>query len=103
MEQAFLAPSRAPHKVELQALDSFMVGRLDDMRGTFDELTARLADPGVLDDPDKMLQISKQRADAEEVVNAREEYQNLRRSCRARRRCSKRLMIGDAGAGAGGG
>ena len=54
-----------------------MVGRLDDMRGTFDELTARLADPDVLDDPDKMLQISKQRADAEEVVNAYEEYQNL--------------------------
>ena len=54
-----------------------MVGRLDDMRGTFDELTARLADPDVLDDPDKMLQISKQRADAEEVVNTYEEYQNL--------------------------
>ena len=54
-----------------------MVGRLDDMRGTFDELTARLADPDVLDDPDKMLQISKQRADAEEVVNTYQEYENL--------------------------
>ena len=74
---AFLAPPKAPHTIALQALDSFMVGRLDDMRGTFDELTARLADPDVLDDPDKMLQISKQRADAEEVVNAYEEYQNL--------------------------
>ena len=74
---AFLAPAPAPRAVAMQALDSFMVGRLDDMRGTFDELTARLADPDVLDDPDKMLQISKQRADAEEVVNAYEEYQNL--------------------------
>ena len=67
---AFLAPAPAPRTVATNALDSFMVGRLDDMRGTFDELTARLADPDVLDDPDKMLQISKQRADAEEVVNA---------------------------------
>ena len=71
------APKARARRITLQALDSFMVGRLDDMRGTFDELTARLADPDVLDDPDKMLQISKQRADAEEVVNAYEEYQNL--------------------------
>ena len=56
--QAFLAPQPRHKTVALQALDSFMVGRLDDMRGTFDELTARLADPDVLDDPDKMLQIS---------------------------------------------
>ncbi len=75
--QAFLAPQAPRAQIALQALDSFMVGRLDDMRGTFDELTARLADPDVLDDPDKMLQISKQRADAEEVVNTYQEYQNL--------------------------
>ena len=68
--QAFLAPQAPRAQIALQALDSFMVGRLDDMRGTFDELTARLADPDVLDDPDKMLQISKQRPAPEEDVNA---------------------------------
>lgn len=73
--QAFLSPAPAPRATQLHALDSFMVGRLDDMRRTFDELTARLADPDVLEDPQKMIQISQQRSDAEEVVNAYASYE----------------------------
>jgi peptide chain release factor 1 len=72
---AFLSPAPAPRATQLHALDSFMVGRLDDMRRTFDELTARLADPDVLEDPQKMIQISQQRSDAEEVVNAYASYE----------------------------
>jgi len=62
----------------LRALDSFMLGRLDEMRVTFEEMTARLADPDVLEDMDLMMKISKQRSDAETTVNAYETYEGLK-------------------------
>ena len=60
------------------ALDSFMLNRLDEIRGTFEELTERLADPDVLSDSAMMMRISKQRSSAEATVTTYEEYEALR-------------------------
>ena len=49
------------------ALDGFMLTRLDEIRGSFEELTARLADPDVISDSKLMMRISKQRSSAEEA------------------------------------
>jgi len=68
---------RAAARVARPALDSFMVDRLDEIRITFDELTARLADPDVLGDADAMIRISKQRAAAEATVGAYAEYEGV--------------------------
>jgi peptide chain release factor 1 len=54
-----------------------MLGRLDEMRATFDELTARLADPDVLEDHEAEMRISKQRSDAEATLQMYEAYSDL--------------------------
>eukprot|EP00629_Pelagomonadales_sp_RCC1024_P012096 CAMPEP_0119268036 /NCGR_PEP_ID=MMETSP1329-20130426/5960_1 /TAXON_ID=114041 /ORGANISM="Genus nov. species nov., Strain RCC1024" /LENGTH=385 /DNA_ID=CAMNT_0007267987 /DNA_START=70 /DNA_END=1223 /DNA_ORIENTATION=+ len=75
---ALLAPRRAPTRAApLRALDQFLVTRLDEMRNTFDELTARLADPDVLGDNKLMTRVSKQRADAEATVDAYAAYESM--------------------------
>lgn len=74
---ALVAPRR--HAVRAaprpMAMDSFMVTRLDEIRGSFDELTARLADPDVISDNKLLMRISKQRSSAEETVTTYDEYQ----------------------------
>ena len=59
------------------ALDGFMLTRLDEIRGSFEELTARLADPDVISDSKLMMRISKQRSSAEETVTTYEAYEGL--------------------------
>ena len=76
---ALVAPRR--HAVRAapvpMAMDSFMVTRLDEIRGSFDELTARLADPDVIGDNKLLMRISKQRSSAEETVTTYDEYETV--------------------------
>merc|ERR1719311_1047901 len=57
----FLAPSPRTALTPRPALDKSMLGRLDEMRATFDELTARLADPDVLEDQEAEMRNPKER------------------------------------------
>lgn len=58
-------------------LDPFMTKQLDEIRRSFDDLTARLADPDVISNAAALRKISQQRAKAEETATLYDEYCKL--------------------------
>uniref|UniRef100_A0A7S3JVW2 Peptide chain release factor domain-containing protein n=1 Tax=Aureoumbra lagunensis TaxID=44058 RepID=A0A7S3JVW2_9STRA len=58
----------------MRTLDRFMETQLNEMVKSFEELTARLADPDVVSDVEALTRISRQRAKAAETVEKYEEY-----------------------------
>eukprot|EP00633_Aureoumbra_lagunensis_P006723 CAMPEP_0197310288 /NCGR_PEP_ID=MMETSP0891-20130614/8887_1 /TAXON_ID=44058 ORGANISM="Aureoumbra lagunensis, Strain CCMP1510" /NCGR_SAMPLE_ID=MMETSP0891 /ASSEMBLY_ACC=CAM_ASM_000534 /LENGTH=400 /DNA_ID=CAMNT_0042795859 /DNA_START=31 /DNA_END=1233 /DNA_ORIENTATION=+ len=60
--------------VRMRTLDRFMETQLNEMVKSFEELTARLADPDVVSDVEALTRISRQRAKAAETVEKYEEY-----------------------------
>ena len=58
-------------------LDDFMLKQLDEISKTFDEMTARLADPEVTGDANALRRISQQRSKSEETVLVYERYKKL--------------------------
>src|SRR5579864_1556153 len=50
--------------------------RLDDMEKRFEELTAQMADPAVINDGESYRKIAKSRSELEEIVNKYREYKN---------------------------
>mmetsp|Transcript_5440 Transcript_5440/g.13670 ORF Transcript_5440/g.13670 Transcript_5440/m.13670 type:complete len:414 (-) Transcript_5440:1757-2998(-) len=69
--------SRADSGTKLFALDDGMMGRLDNIRRSYNALTERLGDPDVLGDSKLLQKVMSDRASSEEVVMAYDEYTNL--------------------------
>jgi peptide chain release factor 1 len=61
----------------LGALDDGMLGRLDNMKRSYNALTERLGDPDVLEDSKLLQKVMSDRASSEEVVMAYDEYSHL--------------------------
>jgi len=62
---------------QLFALDDAMMGRLDNIKRSYNALTERLGDPDVLEDSKLLQKVMSDRASSEEVVMAYDEYSNL--------------------------
>ena len=63
--------------VALGALDEAMMGRLDNIKRSYNALTERLGDPDVLEDSKLLQKVMSDRASSEEVVMAYDEYTGL--------------------------
>lgn len=68
----FLPVPRRPFV--LQALDDFVLSKLSGIDRTYKELTERLGDPDVLSNPKLIMEVSQERASAEEVVICYNDY-----------------------------
>jgi len=69
--------SRTNSRTELLALDDGMLGRLENIKRSYNALTERLADPDVLEDSKLLQKVMSDRASSEEVVMTYDEYNNL--------------------------
>ena len=69
--------SRTDSGTKLFALDDGMMGRLDNIKRSYNALTERLGDPDVLEDSQLLQKVMSDRASSEEVVMAYDEYTNL--------------------------
>lgn len=69
--------STAASVTALGALDEGMMGRLDNIKRSYNALTERLGDPDVLEDSKLLQKVMSDRASAEEVVMAYDEYTGL--------------------------
>ncbi len=54
-----------------------LMSRLKDIKGTFDELTMRLADPDVMTDPGELQRVAKARSSLEPMVDTYQEWQEV--------------------------
>lgn len=59
-----------------------LLSRLQDIKGTFDELTMRLADPDVMRDPGELQRIAKARSSLEATVDTYQEWQTVLKNLR---------------------
>ena len=57
--------------------DDFVMTRLAAIKGSFEELTAKLADPELMANTDELLRVSKERSKLEETVEAYDEHVSL--------------------------
>ena len=71
-------PGVAISSTSLQmALDQSMIGRLDNIRRSYQAMTERLGDPDVLEDSKLLQKVMSDRASSEDVVMAYDEYCRL--------------------------
>ncbi|GKY98251.1 peptide chain release factor 1, mitochondrial [Mayamaea pseudoterrestris] len=66
-----------PSPTRLNEFDDAMKARLDGIRTSYQTLTARLADPDVLSDPNLLKQIMSDRAQAQDIVSTFDDYCKL--------------------------
>uniref|UniRef100_A0A7S2CBJ6 Prokaryotic-type class I peptide chain release factors domain-containing protein n=1 Tax=Haptolina brevifila TaxID=156173 RepID=A0A7S2CBJ6_9EUKA len=68
----------ARHRCAVQAMaDAFVLDRLASIKTSFDELTAQLEDPDLMNDPNELLRVNKERAKLDPTVEAYERYLSL--------------------------
>lgn len=70
-------PSWTKSITSLGALDEGMMGRLENIKRSYNALTERLGDPDVLEDSKLLQKVMSDRASSEEVVLAFDEYTGL--------------------------
>lgn len=70
-------PSWTNSITSLGALDEGMMGRLENIKRSYNALTERLGDPDVLEDSKLLQKVMSDRASSEEVVLAYDEYSRL--------------------------
>ena len=72
------SPHKYPQKYQstttLCALDEGMMTRLTGIQRSFNEMTERLADPDVINDPKLLMKVMSERSKSEEIVEAFESY-----------------------------
>mmetsp|Transcript_27295 Transcript_27295/g.63930 ORF Transcript_27295/g.63930 Transcript_27295/m.63930 type:complete len:414 (-) Transcript_27295:101-1342(-) len=71
------ANAKAKANTALGALDEGMMGRLENIKRSYNALTERLGDPDVLADSKLLQKVMSDRASSEEVVLAYDEYDRL--------------------------
>jgi peptide chain release factor 1 len=71
---SFAHRSTSTSPTRLYEFDDAMKSRLDGIRTSYQTLTARLADPDVLADPNLLRQIMSDRSQAEDIVTTFDEY-----------------------------
>jgi len=72
-----ICPSRTNAITALGALDEGMMGRLENIKRSYNALTERLGDPDVLENSKLLQKVMSDRASSEEVVLAYDEYSGL--------------------------
>mmetsp|Transcript_11131 Transcript_11131/g.23605 ORF Transcript_11131/g.23605 Transcript_11131/m.23605 type:complete len:413 (+) Transcript_11131:84-1322(+) len=70
-------PSWANANTALGSLDEGMMGRLENIKRSYNALTERLGDPDVLENSKLLQKVMSDRASSEEVVTAYDEYSGL--------------------------